>query len=47
MSEKASGKINELIGGNKNITIHELAEIIGISDRSIERNLKNHRSEKD
>jgi len=30
----------ELIGNNKNITIKELAERIGVSTRSIERNLK-------
>jgi ATP-dependent DNA helicase RecG len=38
-SEKTSEKILELIENNKNITIKELAENIGVTTRSIERNL--------
>ena len=37
---KTSGKILELIKANPEITIPEIAFIIGISDRSIERNLQ-------
>ena len=38
-SEKTSEKILELIENNKNITIKELSESVGVSTRSIERNL--------
>ena len=40
MSEKTSEKILELITTNKHITIKELSENIGVSNRSIERNIK-------
>ncbi len=39
-SEKTSEKILELISANNIITIKELAENIGVSSRSIERNIK-------
>jgi len=39
-SEKTSEKILELINKNSVITIRELSESIGISSRSIERNIK-------
>ncbi|MCX6325145.1 MAG: winged helix-turn-helix transcriptional regulator [Bacteroidia bacterium] len=39
-SEKTSEKILELITSNKYITIIELSENIGVSSRSIERNIK-------
>ena len=39
-SEKTSEKILELITTNKYITIIELSENIGVSSRSIERNMK-------
>jgi predicted HTH transcriptional regulator len=45
-SEKKSEKILEVIDNNKFVTISELAEIIGISDRSIERNLEKLQKEK-
>ncbi|MBN2681924.1 MAG: putative DNA binding domain-containing protein [Bacteroidales bacterium] len=41
MSEKTSEKILELIKEDNNITINELTEKIGVSQRSIERNLNN------
>ncbi|RPH33046.1 MAG: HTH domain-containing protein [Bacteroidales bacterium] len=44
-SEKTSEKIIELIRTNKFITIKELAESIGISNRSIERNIKKLQNE--
>ncbi len=40
MSGKTSGKIIEIIKSNKYITIPELAKIIGVTERSIERNLQ-------
>jgi len=40
-SGKTSGKILELIESNKNITIPEIAAIIGVTERSIERNIQN------
>jgi len=40
-SEKTSVKILEAIKSNDQITIPELAEIIGVTTRSIERNLQN------
>lgn len=39
-SEKTSEKILELIVKNSNITILQLSEIIGISARTVERNIK-------
>jgi ATP-dependent DNA helicase RecG len=39
-SGKTSGKILELITVNKNITIPEIAEKIGITERSVERNIQ-------
>jgi ATP-dependent DNA helicase RecG len=39
-AEKTSGKILELIGGHADITIPELAEAIGVTERSIERNIQ-------
>jgi ATP-dependent DNA helicase RecG len=39
-SEKTSEKILELIKDDPEITIRELAFIVGVSDRSIERNLQ-------
>ena len=39
-SGKTSGKIIELIKNNMNISIPEMAETIGISERSIERNIE-------
>jgi ATP-dependent DNA helicase RecG len=39
-SGKMSGKIIELIQNNMNISIPEMAETIGISERSIERNIE-------
>ncbi|RIJ50417.1 winged helix-turn-helix transcriptional regulator [Maribellus luteus] len=40
-SGKTSGKIIELIQGNENISIPEMAETIGVSERSVERNIEN------
>ena len=40
-SEKTSEKILELIENNKFITIRELAESVGVTTRSVERNLTN------
>jgi ATP-dependent DNA helicase RecG len=40
VSEKTSEKILELLKADPEITIRELASIVGISDRSIERNLQ-------
>jgi len=40
MSGKTSEKILALIRENKEITIPERAELIGVTDRSIERNIK-------
>ena len=40
VSEKVSEKIIRLIGENNSVTIAELAVIIGVSTRTIERNLK-------
>ncbi len=40
-SEKASEKIIRLVTANQHITISELAETIGVTTRSIERNIKN------
>ena len=40
-SGKTSGKIIELINSNMNISIPEMAETIGVSERSIERNIEN------
>ena len=37
---RTSGKILELIKGNPEITIPELASVIGVSERSIERNIQ-------
>ncbi len=39
-SGKTSGKILELIADNKYITIPEIASIIGITERSVERNIQ-------
>ena len=44
-SGKTSGKILELIESNKNITIPEIASIIGVTERSIERNIQNLQKE--
>jgi predicted HTH transcriptional regulator len=38
--EETSEKILKLIHKNSSITIHEMVNIIGVSQRSIERNLK-------
>nr|WP_319573672.1 winged helix-turn-helix transcriptional regulator [uncultured Draconibacterium sp.] len=40
-SGKTSGKILELVKENKYISIPEMAKIIGVSERSIERNIEN------
>jgi Winged helix-turn-helix DNA-binding len=40
LSGKTSGKIIALMGSNDQITIPELAEAIGISDRSVERTIR-------
>ncbi|MCG8570542.1 MAG: HTH domain-containing protein [Spirochaetes bacterium] len=40
MSEKTSEKIIALMSENKNITISEMSEKIGVSQRSIERNIE-------
>ncbi len=40
MSGKTSGKILSLMAANKFITIPELAASIGITERSIERNIR-------
>ena len=40
LSGKTSGKILELVKANKHITIPEMALIIGITERSIERNIQ-------
>ncbi len=45
MSEKTSEKIMKLIKKNSQITIFEMVEKIGVSQRSIERNLKKLQSE--
>jgi predicted HTH transcriptional regulator len=39
-SEKTSGKIFTEICNNRNVTIAELSELVGITTRSVERNLK-------
>jgi ATP-dependent DNA helicase RecG len=39
-SEKTSEKILHLIAGNNKITIAELAEVVGVAPRSIERNIQ-------
>ena len=39
-SEKTSGKILAALGQDGNLTIPELASLIGVSERSIERNIK-------
>lgn len=44
--EKTSVKIVELIKSNKNISIPEMAESIGISERSIERNIEKLKQER-
>lgn len=44
-SGKTSGKILELITVNKNITIPEIAERIGITECSVERNIQKLQSE--
>lgn len=38
---KTSVKILDLVKSNSNITIPELSHLIGVSERSIERNIKN------
>ena len=43
-SEKTSEKIIELIQQNNEITIYEMTSIIGVTQRSIERNLRSLRS---
>ncbi|MGE0079592.1 MAG: RNA-binding domain-containing protein [Bacteroidales bacterium] len=45
-SGKTSEKMLELIGNNGNITIKELSESVGVSTRSIERNLKKLQKDK-
>ncbi len=40
MSGKTSGKIIEHINANSHITIPELAEMIGVTERTIQRNLQ-------
>jgi len=40
-SVKTSVKILELVKGNSSITIPELSQLIGLSERSVERNIKN------
>ena len=44
-SEKTSDKILVLVGENPLITIAELAQVIGVAERSIERNLKKLQAE--
>jgi predicted HTH transcriptional regulator len=44
-SEKTSEKILEAINSNNQITISELAEITGVTTRSIERNIQNLQQE--
>ena len=44
-SVKTSVKILETIKSNDQITISELAEIIGVTTRSIERNIQNLQQE--
>jgi predicted HTH transcriptional regulator len=44
-SEKTSEKILVLVGENPLITIAELAQVIGVAERSIERNLKKLQAE--
>ena len=44
-SVKTSEKILEAINSNNQITISELAEIIGVTTRSIERNIQNLQQE--
>ncbi|WP_162051214.1 MULTISPECIES: HTH domain-containing protein, partial [unclassified Lentimonas] len=39
--EKTSEKIRRIIGTNNQVTIAELSEQIGVSTRTIERNIKN------
>ena len=46
LSVKTSGKILALIRENQLVTIPELAVSIGVSERSIERNLKKLQAEK-
>ena len=46
MSEKTSEKILILIKENKNITIAELAKKVGVTNRSIERNIQKLKKEK-
>ena len=46
MSGKTSGKIIELIKENEFITIPEIAERIGITERSVERNIQNLQKER-
>ena len=41
MSGKTSGKIIDLIKNNAHLSIPELASQIGVSERSIERNIHN------
>ncbi|OYT11336.1 MAG: hypothetical protein B6I18_04595 [Bacteroidetes bacterium 4572_112] len=45
-SEKTSEKILSLLKENSNITISQMAEVIGVSSRSIERNVKKLKSER-
>jgi ATP-dependent DNA helicase RecG len=45
-SGKTSGKIIELIKENEFITIPEIAERIGITERSVERNIQNLQKER-
>jgi len=40
MSEKTSEKILKAIGSNNQVTISELAELTGVTTRSVERNIK-------
>lgn len=39
-SEKTSGKILTILKQDENLTIPELASLIGVTERSIERNIK-------
>jgi ATP-dependent DNA helicase RecG len=45
-SRKTSGKIIELIKENEFITLPEIAERIGITERSVERNIQNLQKER-
>ena len=45
-TQKTSGKILELIASNARITISEMANIIKITERSVERNIERMQKER-